>query len=367
MEPKEKKILKEQEKDPLLDEPIEKSGPDKSNETIKQKGQENRESTEVVPDNKSEVLQNKKAQPVASDQDKEKIHQKGISTDKLQGTEEADKFSSEMTKKMREVGEKAKKFQKSFDTIFSFMGIDNPNIKTAPFNAKAVDDSKEIITDMKQSEYEDKKSLKEQYNMCDADWDKMNESENIIEQEDEYVPDYDPLLDEDFNDDFNDEGNNDIPELSDNSTNKLNVIPESDDPNYIPRYSDEEIDQFYNHEFVDDLQVDPNNMSREQLEDLMDEINGEDDESSDYEYNKINNNEENTLETYTVTTPVTEQIGYKIFLSTVDQIKNKKITLESSIDKFKKQQKANKKINTEQSKVFTRIYRGLENLNTKKK
>ncbi|HOO68349.1 MAG TPA: hypothetical protein PLC53_03180 [Bacilli bacterium] len=47
-------------------------------------------------------------------------------------------------------------------------------------------------------------------------------------------------------------------------------------------------------------------MSREQLEDLMDEINGEDDESSDYEYNKINNNEENTLETYTVTTPVTE-------------------------------------------------------------
>lgn len=367
MEPKEKKLLIEQEKDPLLDEPIEKSGPDKSNETIKQKGQENRESTEVVPDNKSEILQNKKAQPVASDQDKEKIHQKGVSTDKLQGTEEADKFNPEMTKKMKEVGEKSKRFQKSFDTIFSFMGIDNPNIKTAPFNAKAVDDSKEIITDMKQSEYEDKKSLKEQYNMCDADWDKIDESENIIEQEDDYVPDYDPLLDEDFNDDFNSEENEDTPELSDNSTNKLNVIPESDDPNYIPRYSDEEIDQFYNHEFVDDLQVDPNNMSREQLEDLMDEINGEDDESSDYEYNKINNNEENTLETYTVTTPVTEQIGYKIFLSTVDQIKNKKITLESSIDKFKKQQKANKKINTEQSKVFTRIYRGLENLNTKKK
>jgi len=31
-------------------------------------------------------------------------------------------------------------------------------------------------------------------------------------------------------------------------------------------------------------------MSREQLEDLMDEINEEDNISSDYEYNEINNN-----------------------------------------------------------------------------
>jgi hypothetical protein len=65
-----------------------------------------------------------------------------------------------MTKEIRNVKEKSSKFQKSFDTIFAFMGIDDPKIKTAPFNSKAVDDSKEIITDMKQSEY-NKKSIKE--------------------------------------------------------------------------------------------------------------------------------------------------------------------------------------------------------------
>jgi|GEM_PF-6252121 hypothetical protein len=47
-------------------------------------------------------------------------------------------------------------------------------------------------------------------------------------------------------------------------------------------------------------------MSREQLEDIMDEVNEEDNISSDYEYNEINNNRENTLESYTVNTPITE-------------------------------------------------------------
>lgn len=479
MSNKEKKLLLEQEKDPLLDDPIEKSGPDKSGETIKQKGQENRESTNVVPDNKEKVLNNKIPQPNQTEQDKDKIHQKGVSTDKLQGTKDVEKFDKEMAKEIRNVKDKSDKFQKSFDTIFAFMGIDDPKIKTAPFNAKAVDDSKEIITDMKQSEY-NRETLKEQYEVCDADYDKFDEQEISINESDDFDEDedfeYDPLLDENFDDSFDENIENNIEESEADQLRKVRqdgtqikyirnpseqvkmqqVTQDGSQIRYINNPSEQVQMQQVNQDgtqikyirnpseqvqiqqvkqdgrqldILRDIGITPSKQVEMQQEnsshdyndnepineqdkqtqnnlvktdesvyiifntDLLSDNNGENqtkdiqqifktkEEAIKYgrhqlekypnkyfmEEHKISKFIEDTLESYKVTSPVTEQVGYKIFLSVVDQIENNKITKEQAISKFKIQQEVNKPTNNEQSRVFTRIYRGIEKLDNKKK
>jgi hypothetical protein len=63
----------------------------------------------------------------------------------------------------------------------------------------------------------------------------------------------------------------------------LRFVPEPEN-GYIPRYSEQELLDFYGSDMPDDLDIDPNTMTRKELEDLMSEVQeGTGIEENDYE------------------------------------------------------------------------------------